>query len=274
MAATPKKQDRPRNAGPFWRRSLIISFLIIVLATAVYATQQIELFLIRDQRFTLTPPVEYGEESPALHVTGLKFASRIQVLRVFQQDVGRSLYLFPMADRYQALLHIPWVKEASILRTWPNQIRVQITERRPVAFIESRSESISRWSLIDQEGVILEPPSRTAFDVPVVTGVRADDTRSMRGTRMRRMLRMLDELGTSRNRISEVDVGDLDDLRVTVKVDRKAIVLMLGDHDFQRRFQNFLDHYANIQKRISDLVALDLRLDNRIITVGAGGRHD
>ena len=274
MTAIPKKPVRSRDTGATWRRALMISFLIIALAATVYATQQIELFLIRDQRFTLTPPAEYGEESPALNVTGIKFASRSQVLRVFQQDVGRSLYLFPIKDRYQTLIHIPWVKEASILRTWPNRISVKITERRPVAFIESRSKSISRWSLIDDEGVILEPPPRTTFDVPVVTGIRAGDTRSMRGMRMRRMMRMLDELGASRDRISEVDVADLDDLRVTLKVDHKAIVLMLGDHDFQKRFQNFLDHYANIQKRISDVTALDLRLDNRIITVVSGANHE
>jgi cell division protein FtsQ len=272
MAATPRKQDRSSNIGPAWRRALIVSFLIIALASGIYGTQQIELFLIRDQRFTLTPPAEYGEESPALHVTGLKFASRREVLRVFQQDVGRSLYLFPMADRYHALTHIPWVKEASILRTWPNQIKVHISERQPIAFIETRSESISRWWLIDEEGIILEPPPRTTFDIPVVTGVRIDEGRSTRAMRMRRMLRMLDELGPSRTRISEVNVADLDNLKVTLKVDRKAIVLMLGDHNFHARFQNFLDHYADIQKRISDVSALDLRLDDRIISVSGGGR--
>ncbi len=264
---TARKQDRSTNSGTGWRRALILSSLIIALATAVYATQQIERFLIRDPRFTLTPGAEYGDESPALSLGGLKFASRREVYRVFQKDVGRSLYLFPIADRYKTLLQIPWVKEASILRTWPNQIRVQITERRPVAFVESRSEAISRWSLIDEEGVMLEPPPRTAFNVPVVTGIQAGDSRSMRAMRIRRMQRLLDELGTSRNRISEVDVGDLDDLKVTLKVDRKAILLMLGDHNFHARFQNFLDHYADIQKRISDVWALDLRLDDRIITV-------
>ena len=273
MAATPKTRDHSSKAGPGWRRALIVSFLIIALATGVYATQQIELFLIRDTRFTLTPPAEYGDESPALKLTGLKFASRSQVLRVFQQDVGRSLYLFPLADRYKTLVHIPWVKEASILRTWPNRIQVRITERHPVAYVESRSESISSWWLIDEEGVILEPPARTAFDVPVLTGVRTDESRAIRGVRTRRMIRLLEDLGAYRNRISEVDVADLDNLKVTLKVDGRAVVLLLGDRNFHGRFQNFLDHYKEIQKRIANVSALDLRLD-RIITVPSGGRHE
>src|SRR5437588_10815589 len=131
MAAAGRKQDRPRNSGAAWRRVLILCALIIVLAGVIYGAQQVELFLIRDPRFTLTPPAEYGEESPALHLTGMKFASRSQILRTFQQDVGRSLYLFPMAERRKALLRIPWVKDASIQRSWPNQVSVQITERQP-----------------------------------------------------------------------------------------------------------------------------------------------
>ena len=126
---------------------------------------------------------------------------------------------------------------------------------------------------MDEDGVMLDPPARTAFDVPVLTGVRPDQTRAIRALRTRRMLRLLEDLGDYRKRISEVDVADLDNLRVTLKVEGKAVVLMLGDHNFHGRFQNFVDHYKEIQKRIAGVSALDLRLD-RIITVPSGARHD
>jgi cell division protein FtsQ len=268
-----KKQDRPRISAPSWARVFKLSILMIAVVGVIYGAQQVELFLIRDPRFVLTAPAEYGEESPALHLEGLRYASRNQVLRLFQQDIGRSLYLFPMAERRKTLLRIAWIKEASITRTWPNQVTVRVVERQPAAFIQLRSESISRWSLIDQDGVILEPPSRTAFNLPVVSGVRPEESQSMRGVRVRRMLRMLDDLGPQQTQISEIDVSDLDDLKVTVKMDQRAVVLILGDHNFRTRFQNFLDHYQDIQKRISDMASLDLRLDDRI-TVLAGGRHD
>lgn len=265
-----KKQDRPRSFVPSWSSVFKGSILIIAAGGAIYGAQQVELFLIRDPRFVLTPSAEYGEESPALHLDGIRYASRTQVLRVFQQDIGRSLYLFPMAERRKALLRVPWIKEASITRTWPNQVTVRLVERQPVAFIELRSESISRWSLIDADGVILEPPVRTAFNLPVVTGVRPQESHSMRGIRVRRMLRMLDELGPLHSRISEVDVSDLDDVKVTVKVDQRAVVLLLGDHNFRTRFQHFLDHYPDIQKRITSMATLDLQLDDRITVLGGG----
>lgn len=271
--ASARKQERSHIFAPSWSRLLKLSLLIIIVAGGIYGAQQVELFLIRDSRFILTPAAEYGEQSPALHLEGIQYASRSRVLQIFQQDIGRSLYLFPMAERRAALLHVPWIKEASITRTWPNQVTVRVLERKPAAFVQFRSESISRWSLIDQDGVILEPPAHTAFNLPVVSGIRPEESQAMRGVRVRRMLRMLDDLGAQHDRISEVDVSDLDDLKVSLKVDQRAVVLMLGDHNFHTRFQNFLDHSQEIQKRIADMGVLDLRLDDRITVLGGGRGH-
>lgn len=266
-ASDSQKQERSQASRSAWRRALTISLLILAFAGTVFAAQQIEQFLIRDPRFALTPPAEYGEESLGIRLNGIQFASRADVMRVFQQDIGRSLYLLPLADRRKALLRVPWIKEASILRTWPHQINVYITERQPVAFLQIRSESISRWSLIDQDGVVLEPPLRTPFELPVVSGIRLQESQTMRASRIRRMLRLLDDIGASRSRISEVDVTDLDNLKVSLRVGKRAIVLMLGDHNFHTRFQNFLDHYEEIRNRIADVSALDLQLDGRIFSV-------
>jgi cell division protein FtsQ len=46
-----------------------------------------------------------------------------------------------------------------------------------------------------------------------------------------------------------------------------AIKLILGDHNFRSRLQNFLDHYPDIRKRMPDARVLDLRLDDRITVV-------
>ncbi len=269
---TAKKPVRPAPRLP-WARIAWISALLILAGSAVYAAQQVELFLIRDSRFALATPAEYGDESPGLHLEGIRYASRLQVLRVFQQDVGRSLYLFPLADRRKALLKLPWVKDAAIERIWPNQITVRLTEREPAAFLQLQSEGIARYPLIDGDGVILEPPARTLFDLPVLIGIRTTEAAPMRGLRVRRMQRLLKDLGTSAGKVSEVDVSDLDELKVRVKVDGRSVLLMLGDRNFGARFQEFLDHYDEIQKRISDTAVIDLRLDDRITVVG-GSRRD
>jgi hypothetical protein len=44
----------------------------------------------------------------------------------------------------------------------------------------------------------------------------------------------------------------------------RAVELMLGDTNFGRRYQNFLNHYPEIAKRSPDVKTFDLRLDDRI----------
>jgi cell division protein FtsQ len=268
MARASSKPDNKRQVRINWRYVISACLLSLVLMSAVFAWQQTEQFLLRDPRFVLARPTEYGDESPNLHVDGVKYASRSQVLRIFQPDIGRSLFLFPMQDRRKALLRLAWIKDASLQRSWPNQIFVHISERQPAAFVQLRSESMSRWALIDTDGIILDPPLRSGFKLPVITGVQAEEPPALRGVRVRRMLRMLDDIGTFRQKVSEIDVSDLDDLKATIKMGDRALILMLGDQNFRSRFQNFFDHYDEIQKRISDLTMLDLRLDDRITVVG------
>ena len=51
-----------------------------VLSGCIYASESFERFLIRDPRFFLPGPADYGLESPNLELHGVKYASRQQIL--------------------------------------------------------------------------------------------------------------------------------------------------------------------------------------------------
>ena len=262
QASTKKK--RQIGARPLIRFGVIFTVACTLLTGAIYASQQFEQFVIRDSRFFLPGPADYGLESPNLELYGLKFASRERVLRIFDQDFGRSLFLFPLAERRKALLTVPWVHDASIIRIWPNRLQVKIVERQPAAFIKLPAESMARWALIDSEGVIMDPPQKAPFHLPVLLGVRASESLDLRGKRVRRMQRLMKELGPLADHVSEVDVSDLDNLRITEQAEGTAVSLMLGDRNFVPRLQNFLDHYHDIHRKMPQAGSFDLRLDDRI----------
>jgi cell division protein FtsQ len=236
----------------------------VVLSGCIYASESFERFLIRDPRFFLPGPADYGLESPNLELHGVKYASRRQILRIFDADYGRSLYLFPLATRRKTLLGMRWVHNASVARIWPNRVIVQITERKPAAFIRLPAESMVRWALIDDEGVILDPPVKATFQLPVLSGVTARESQEQRGVHVRRMQRLMKELGPLADNVSEVDASDLDDLRITEQAGGGAVSLMLGDRNFSSRLRNFLDHYPDIHRKMPQATSFDLRLDDRI----------
>lgn len=268
MAAERKMAVTGKKGGPMLRLSLLVVLGSIVIGGAIYAEQKFEHFLTLDSRFLVPGPPDYGEESPNLSIEGLKYASRAKVMQVFSQDFNRSLYLLPLEPRRTSLLKVSWVRDATIRRVWPNRIDVHVDERTPAAFISLSAGSVSHYALIDSDGVILDPPAKAKFTLPVLIGIKKDDTQALRGQRVRRMQHMLRDVGTLGNGISEIDVTDLDDLKVRLNMKDQSFLLLLGDTGFANRMRNFFNHYAEIHNRIPWATTLDLRLEDRITAVG------
>ncbi len=132
---------------------MIVAVIAVVGLVSLYALHSLEQFLIRDSRFALNGPKARPIPRPSKS-PGANHASARRIEAVFAEDSGRSVYLLPLADRQAALRTVDWVKDASIVRLWPNRIVVRVWERTPVAFI---TLAASRFGLIDEDGVILPP---------------------------------------------------------------------------------------------------------------------
>ncbi len=240
-----------------------------LLVAGLFGLNRAERYLVRDSRFTFVIP-DFGLESPSLKLEGVRYASRMQILRVFSPDFGRSVYLLPLAQRLEKLKDIAWVKDASISRIWPNRVYVRIHEREPLAYVHLQGDRSARAALMDGDGFILPQPEHARFELPVVTGVRNDDVLPQRRDKIRRLILMMKDIGPLGERVSEADVSDRNNIKVTARAQNHAVVLWLGDQNFAGRLRNFVDHYPDIQRRLPGATTLDLRLDDRITVVGEG----
>jgi cell division protein FtsQ len=265
----------PRSAARFLNTlgSVFNCFIAIcALIGCLWAVWQIEQFVIADPRFQLQGPPDPGIPSGHFQIVGLKNASEQQIVNVFARDFGRSLYLCPIRERRRRLLAIDWVKEASVSRVWPNRVVVRIEERKPVAFVQiPAGDKTMFYGMVDEQGVILDPQRSGPMSLAVLTGVSPREPESIRRERVRRFLRLRTELGLLMDEISEIDVSDLDNLKVLQAVDGRVVTLMLGDQQFLQRYRNFIDNSVEISKRLGDAVVLDLRLKDRITAVAAAG---
>jgi cell division protein FtsQ len=234
----------------------------VVLVISLFGWHQFEQFLIHDSRFAVNGP-DGAEDASAIQIQGAQHASRRAIEAAFADDMGRSLYMVPLDGRRATLRTVDWVKDATVMRLWPNRVLVRVAERKPVAFVTLGG---SRYGLIDEDGVIL-PPATDRFHLPVLKGVNAHDPLSDRRDRVQRMLRLLHALGSNSDKVAEVDVNDRDDLRVTQPSDNRMVTLLLGDQNFAVRYQNFLNHSAEIREKMPNATSLDLRLEDRITVI-------
>ncbi len=186
---------------------------------------------------------------------------------MFGEDFGRSVYLIPLNDRRASLREMDWIKDANVARFWPNRLVVGVTERKPLAYVASGGgRTVLINMLIDEEGVLLKP-GEDSFTLPLLKGVRASDPQPVRRERVQLFKKLTKDLGAAAGTITEADVSDPDDVKVSEPFGGRSVTLMLGDHNFGLRHQNFLNYYADIRKRMPTASVLDMRLEDRITVV-------
>ena len=254
-----------------WTRFLLWTTIgLFTMVGTLFAWHQTEQFLIKDDRFRLTEPEELNGHSPNLVVEGVHYASPSQIRHVFAPDFGRSLYLVPIGQRRAQLLSIDWIQDASVSKIWPGTLKISVQERVPVAFVHLRpnhKDGMSQFALVDKDGIILRPRVAARFTLPVITGIRESEELINRRARVKRVLTMMKEIGPLADQISEVNVGDPNNLIVAEHVEGRVLNLMLGEENYQSRLQNFLNSYGEIKEKRPDATMLDLRVDGVITAV-------
>ncbi|MBL8232549.1 MAG: FtsQ-type POTRA domain-containing protein [Bryobacterales bacterium] len=265
----PRKEDpsakapKRRTINLFYWTMPFVALLGVLLLIFVF--HQLETLMIRDSRFHLQPPAEYGQDPPTLSISGHRHASRAAILRVFEADLGRSLYLFPVEERRRQLLAVDWVKDARVSRRWPNRVVVEVMERQPVAFVQlSRPGVAPSFKLIDADGVILPVPQGEKLNFAVLTGISENEAVESRRTRVRQALAMQQEIGSLTSHISEIDVRDPGNIQVLAQIDQDVLTLKLGNRNFLSRLKDFLAHYPDIRSKRPDARSFDLRIDHQI----------
>jgi cell division protein FtsQ len=249
----PREKKSPE--GVRWRLWLGAGAFVAVAGSTAFAAVKVRNHMLTDSTYLFS-----RDNRDALAVQGMVYASRSKVLRVFANDFGHSVFAIPLDERRRRLLAIDWVEEAAVSRIWPDRLIVRLRERKPVAFVFFRSGVL----LIDKQGMLLDQPPQAQFAFPVLHGVREEETEDQRADHVRAMLRVEEDLGYLAKDVSEIDAGDPDDIRMVAKAGNRAVELVLGDRNFAQRYQNFLSHFAEIERHSPGVRSFDLRMDDRI----------
>jgi len=278
----PEDGDSPRYGGqrfsqprnPWYRpastvgRVFLTLVALIVLCSLGASAYLLKTYLSRDSRFRIAG-------SGNIEVTGLTEVSRAQMLPVFGEDIGRNIFFVPLSERRKTLEEIPWIERATVMRLLPDRIRVSVVERQPVAFVRQGQQI----GLVDANGVLLTMPAAMMaqhhYSFPVVTGIGAGDPPAARKARMEVYQRLLAELDSNgqhiSEQISEIDVTDTEDLQVLMPEQGGDILLQFGEDRFLERYQHYKAHIAEWRQQYPKLTGVDLRLDPKFILQMASG---
>jgi cell division protein FtsQ len=243
----------------WWR----ITVLVLVLAAAGLLTAGVlgtRSLLLHSRYFRLASTAD-------IPVTGNRVVTVPQVLAVFAPDAGHSIFSVPLDRRRAQLEQIRWVRTATVMRLWPNRLRVNIVERTPIAFV--RDGVTVR--LVDDEGALLDLPDGAAqhYSFPVLTGISSADPLSLRAARIqiyRSFVQALDaEGGHISDKLSEVDLSDPEDVRAMFDGSGPQPVVHFGNSDYLPRYRAYQAHLAEWQQQYPHLRSVDLRYGRQVV---------
>jgi cell division protein FtsQ len=257
----------------FYRRVLVWTFVGAAgVTTAIVAG-----------RFLLYSPQVLLLKSDQIELLGNHIVSREAVLQPFARDRNRSVLRIPLDARRAQLEELPWVESASVQRILPNRIRVELTERTPIAFLRNGTE----LALIDSHGVILDRPEGEDLHFPIVTGLPESMPREEREKRMQtyqEFLKDIDLVGFSwskgekqpiikippSEKVSEVDLANPKDLLVVLTGlaganDPQAVTIHFGQEDFTRKFSMLVDNFTQWQANAGHVQSIDLQYSRQVV---------
>jgi cell division protein FtsQ len=256
-----RKRKFSRKTWPLYRRVLAGAIAALALGLAAYQAGH----------YFLYSPSVMLENPGQIQIEGGRYVSRDAIVEKFSADLGHSVVRVPLEERRKAIESLPWVEQAGVQRVLPNQIRVEITERAPVAFLRTAGD----LSLVDSHGMILERPTEGEFRFPVLSGFGESMPRASREMRMNSYVQFMKEIELAQpgadDHVSEVDLSDAADLRATLTGlgpsagAASPVLVHFGDSDFGNRYRMLAENIGQWRASAGSVDSVDLRFARQVV---------
>jgi len=207
---------------------VVVLAAVIALALGYRAAASASLFQVR-----------------AIDVTGTSRTSAEEIAAMTRRAVSRTgVWRADLSAISADLQRLPDVRRAVVTRVLPDGLRVRIIERVPVAVVRT---SAGHFVWADEEGVMLGEMKAAdhmpAFFIRGWNEEEGQDARQENAERVKRyqeLTRAWDAAGLS-ERISEVNLIDVRDVRAQLAGNDSQIEVRLGSQDFGERLKDALD---------------------------------
>jgi cell division septal protein FtsQ len=171
-------------------------------------------------------------------------ANADEINRVVRHAVARTgVWRLDLAAVSAELEQLPWVRKAIVSRVLPDGLRVRVTERTPLAVVRM---SNGKFVWVDEDAVKLDAMSPTdrmptffirGWDEAVTPEAQAENRERIE--KYLELTREWDAASLS-ERVSEVNLTDVRDVRAQLAGDDSQIEVRLGNKDFGNRLNRAL----------------------------------
>jgi cell division protein FtsQ len=265
----PVEIRRKKFGGKNLSRYRTIFGVVLVSAGCAAVAYVAGNFLLNSPKVLLLKPEQ-------VEVTGNHIVSREAVLAPFYKDRGHSVLRIPLDARRSEVEKIAWVQSASVQRILPNRLRIEVSERTPIAFVRNGSD----LALIDETGKILDRPRGEDFRFPIVTGLSDSMPDADRQKRMQNYQAFISAIDIaqphSSDQVSEVDLANPKELKVVMagipgSKSTQAVTLLFNQSDFAGRYGTVVQNFTAWQAENGCVQSIDMRYRLPVLSSDTSG---
>lgn len=214
----------------------------------------------------------------SIDVTGTSRISAAEIEVLTRRAVARTgVWRADLPAISTELQRLPGIRTAVVTRVLPDGLRVRVTERVPVAVVRT---SAGHFLWVDEEGVALGEMKNTD-SVPAffIRGWNEDGTEDARQDNAEKVQKYLEvsrewsALGLS-ERVSEVTLLDLRDVRAQLAGNDSQIEVRLGGQDLGERLKQALDALDKYRPTLhgASITHVDLQTGRIVIGTTSGSK--
>lgn len=172
--AAPRKAPAPMVRVPMRPRAFYLRALggLAALGLAAAATVAWMMGIPQGWWFDVAQAAgRAGFEVRHVEVAGVKYGPKLPVYAAALDGPTNSMLMVDLEAARTRLKALPWVADATVTRRLPDTLRVEVTERQPVALWQYRQ----RLAVIDRSGAVLTSDGLERFKgLPMVVGQGAN----------------------------------------------------------------------------------------------------
>ncbi len=268
----PAKKNRVRSHNRKTFRKGLIKFvlltgIIVSVIPVVYFSDRI----ISDSRNTQKKDAAYKHSSylsrrftvQSVSVTGNNFVSMEELNPYLQKVKGVNIFKSDIEDIARRLRNIPWIKDVSVRREPPSSISVNIVERTPAVYVNSKGGLY----LADEEGTLLGEKEGLSFGLPVVYGISLEGTRTgekSNSEALRSAIRVRNEL-SSLPWIELPQTGIEVNGRSDITLHLRGYRIRLGHDKYREKLVRFNEIAKDLNGKGIPYKEVDLRFHNQVV---------
>lgn len=266
MDALKSKSRALRLKSSRKRKALVKKVMRFLCLAAVLCLVALIVFCVKNW---LKTSAAFNVEK--IEIRGNNILTREEILALANLKTPQRIFDIDLAAMEKRIQRHPFVKEVSVVRSFPATLKIYVIEREPIVSLSSSKELL----YLDSHGYLLPHLSEKYYDLPIITGTQkpkvglGEQINSERILQAIRFLRVIKATEPSLfSKISEINLASSKGMILYITGNKIPIIFGQNEYRTKVQYLKAILNHIQSQGNWDNIVSIDLRFKGQVVVKG------